>query len=86
MTPNIDAGRAHRDAAQAYAEFRAHAHSQQYGACVKWIDSLLVQQQATMVDCGKDKLADAQVRLKQLRALRSALVDPGGASTGHVFD
>jgi hypothetical protein len=86
MTPNIDANRAHQETSAAYLELKAHAKSPQYEAAVKWIDALLVQAHAYMADCAPANLPAAQIRLKQLRAMRSALVDPGGASTGFVFD
>lgn len=86
MTPNLDANQARIEAGHAYTELRAHANSQAYIAAVKWIDALIVQTQCQMTDCGPDKLAANQIRIKQLRAQRSALVDPGGATTGFVFD
>lgn len=88
MTPVLDTHAAHLQAQGAIAALRDayHAKTDTYAAVVAWISALVAAQQAYMTSCGRDKLADAQVRLKQLIALRSALVDPGGATTGHQFD
>lgn len=88
MTPVLDTHAAHLLAQGTIAALRAphHAKTDTFAAFVAWINALVSAQQAYMTSCGRDKLADAQVRLKQLIALRSALVDPGGATTGHQFD
>ena len=86
MTPNLDAGAAMRETMDAYSNMRVHAKSPQYQAVVEWLSSLIVQHQINMTNCGKDKLADVQVRIKQLMALRASMVEPGGASTGYTFD
>ena len=86
MIPNLDANAAMRETMDAYSDMRLHSGSVQYKAVVDWINALLVQHQINMTNCGKDKLADAQVRIKQLMALRASMVDPGGASTGYTFD
>lgn len=86
MTPNLDSNQARLETGAAYTELKLYAGSTTYTALVRWIDALIVQTQAHMVDCAADKLRDAQTRLKQLRAQRSALVDPGGAMTGFQFD
>lgn len=86
MTPVIDASAAHNGLMAAYTSLRQHYKSDAYAAVVAWIDGLICAQQAYMATCGRDKLGDAQVRLKQLAAQRSALVDPGGATTGYQFD
>ena len=86
MIPNLDAGAAMRETMDAYSNMRVHMKSPQYKAMVEWLEALLVQHQISMTTCGKDKLADAQVRIKQLMALRASMVEPGGASTGYTFD
>ena len=86
MIPNLDAGAAMRETMEAYSDMRLHSSSVQYKAVVDWINALIVQHQINMTNCGKDKLADVQVRIKQLMALRASMVEPGGASTGNTFD
>lgn len=86
MIPNLDAGAAMRETMEAYSDMRLHSSSVQYKAVVDWINALIVQHQINMTNCGKDKLADVQVRIKQLMALRASMVEPGGASTGYTFD
>ena len=75
-----------RETMTAYSAMRAHSGSQQYKAVAEWISALIVQHQIAMTSCGKDKLPDAQVRLKHLITLRSSMLDPGGATTGYTFD
>lgn len=86
MTPLLDAQKAMAEAQDSFNHMRLYSGTEQFKSVVGWIDSLIVQQQTHMIDCGKDKLADSQVRLKQLISLRSALVSPGGATTGFTFD
>ena len=52
----------------------------------QWLDALIVAQQSHMTTCNAARLEAAQIRVKQLMALRNALAAPGGASTGHCFD
>lgn len=75
-----------RETMDAYTNMRVHMKSPQYQSVVDWLSALLVQHQTNMTTCGKDKLADVQVRMKQLMALRASMVDMGGASTGYTFD
>jgi hypothetical protein len=75
-----------RETMQAYSDMRVHHGTEAYKLVAEWLDSLICQNQISMTSCGKDKLSDAQVRIKQLMALRSAMVDPGGAYTGYTFD
>ena len=70
----------------AYTAVRRSYKTEQYQEVATWIDSLIAQCQIHMTSCAAAKLPDVQVRLKQLMALRSALVDPGGATTGYTFD
>ena len=86
MIPNLDAGAAMRETMDAYSNMRVHMKSPQYKAVADWIEALVVQHQINMISCGKDKLPDAQVRLKQMIALRASMVETGGASTGYTFD
>lgn len=83
---SADAGTACQVAQAAYLELKRQSHTEQYSITVKWLDSLIVAQQAHMTSCSPAKLEAAQVRAKQLIALRQALAAPGGASIGHVFD
>lgn len=86
MTPILDANKAMAEAQAAFNAMRDYKGNDQYKRTVEWIEALIVQQQANMLSCGKEKLSDAQVRLKQLIGMRSALIDPGGAFTGFSFD
>lgn len=86
MTPLLDANRAMKDTMDAYTEVRRAYTTEQYRNVVAWVECLIVQCQVSMTSCAANKLPDVQVRLKQLMALRSALVDPGGATTGFTFD
>ena len=70
----------------AYTELKRNENTEPYGLAVKWIECLIVSQQAHMADCNPAKLEASQIRLKQLLALRKALAAPGGAFTGHMFD
>lgn len=73
-----------RDALMAaYSDLRAQCHTETYALVVKWLDGLLVAQQAHMTDCNPARLEAAQTRVKHLISLRRALVDPGGAFTGY---
>lgn len=85
MKPATDTNAGHKDTAVAHAEIRSHRHTEPYRALIDWLDALIAQVQAAMVACNRDKLADHQIRLQQLIALRDALVAPGGASTGFIF-
>ena len=86
MSANTDPGRAHDATSLAYAEVLLHIGSHGYRAVVEWLEALIAQQQAAMTSCARDKLGDAQVRLRQLIAMRGALASPDSAGTGHVFD
>jgi hypothetical protein len=86
MAPALDADKANQDARAAYLRLREAFGSETYRQTVEWLEALTAQQQAHMAACGKDKLADAQTRLKQLRALLEALAPKDPAGTGHVFD
>ncbi len=86
MNPLLDANKAMIEAQQAFNDMRVYKGNEQYKSVVDWIEALIVQHQVSMNTCGREKLADVQVRVKQLVAMRSALVDPGGAFTGFTFD
>ena len=81
-----DAGAAVQALQAAYLDLKAQAHTEPYSLTVKWLDRLIVAQQAHMTNCNPSRLEAAQIRVKQLIALRNALAAPGGASTGHTFD
>lgn len=85
MTPILDAHRAMNDAQSAFNEMRLYKGTEQYKRVVEWIEAIIVQQQCAMNDCAADKLPAMQIRLRQLIALRSALLDPGGAFTGFIL-
>ena len=53
---------------------------------MKWLDSLIIAQQAHMTSCNPAKLETAQGRVKLLITLRNAMVEPGGAWNGHMCD
>ena len=86
MKPLLDASKAMQETMDAYTAVRRSYKTEQYQDVVNWIVALISQCQINMTNCAPAKLADVQVRLKQLIALRSALVDPGGAFTGYTFD
>lgn len=86
MTPLLDQQKAAKDTMDAYTAVRRSYRTEHYREVVEWIECLMAQVQASMTSCAPAKLPDVQVRFKQLSALRSALVDPGGASTGFTFD
>jgi len=86
MKPLLDANKAMQDTMDAYTAVRRSYKTEQYQEVVNWIEALIAQCQINMTSCAPAKLADVQVRVKQLSALRSALVDPGGAMTGFTFD
>lgn len=86
MKPLIDPSSAMKDTMDAYNAVRRCYKTEQYQDVVNWIECLIAQCQIHMTSCAAVKLNDVQVRLKQLLALRSALVDPGGATTGYSFD
>lgn len=83
---SADTGNACQEAQAAYLALKAQAHTEPYSLTVKWLDALIVAQQAHMTSCNAAKLEAAQVRVRQLVALRQALAAPGGASIGHAFD
>lgn len=85
MTPILDAHRAMSDAQTAFNDMRIFKGTEQYKRVVDWIEAIIVQQQCAMNDCAPDKLPAMQIRLKQLIALRSALLDAGGAFTGFIL-
>lgn len=70
----------------AYAELRRHIHTEPYSLAVKWLDALIIAQQAHMTSCNPAKLETAQGRVKLLITLRNAMVEPGGAWNGHMCD
>lgn len=86
MTPILDANKAMIEAQDAFNAMRHYKSTEQYKKVVEWIESLIVQHQVSMNQCGKEKLPDVQVRIKQLIAMRSAMLDAGGAFTGYTFD
>ena len=86
MTPILDENRAMTETMEAYSDVRRGIGTEQYQNFVAWIECLIAQHQAAMTACAPDKLANKQVRVKQLISMRSALVDPGGAFTGYTFD
>ena len=77
-------GAAHDATQVALVTLADHSKSEAYRAVRTWLSALAVQQMAYMAECRPDRLSDAQVRLKQLRALVAAL--DGGGGSGHVFD
>lgn len=86
MIPLIDENKVMLQTMEAYTELRRGIGTEQYKNFVDWIECLIAQHQAAMTNCAPDKLANKQVRVKQLISMRSALVDPGGAFTGYTFD
>ena len=86
LPTSADAGIAREALNEAYSELRRHYHTEPYGQVVKWLDALIVAQQAHMTSCNPARLEAAQIRVKHLVGLRNALAAPGGASTGHAFD
>lgn len=86
MKPLLDANQAMKDTMDAFTAVRRSYKTEHYQDFVKWIDGLIAQSQIHMTNCAPAKLPDVQVRLKQLIAIRSALLDPGGAFTGYTFD
>ena len=83
---SADAGTARNALNEAYTELRRHYHTEPYGQAVKWLDALIVAQQAHMTSCNPAKLEAAQGRVKILVTLRNAMVEPGGAWNGHMCD
>lgn len=86
MKPLLDANQAMKDTAEAYNAVRRAYRTEQYQDVINWFDALIAQTQTGMLSCAPAKLVDTQVRIKQLIALRAALADPGGATTGYTFD
>lgn len=83
---SADGGASNARLGAAYLEVKLYANTHAYDATVKWFDALITAQQAYMTTCNAARLEAAQIRVKQLMALRNALAAPGGASTGHCFD
>ena len=83
---SADPGTACQNAQAAYLELKRQSHTEPFAMTVKWLDALIVAQQSHMTTCNAARLEAAQIRVKQLMALRNALAAPGGASTGHCFD
>lgn len=83
---SADPGTACQNAQAAYLELKRQSHTEPFSMTVKWLDALIVAQQSHMTTCNPARLEAAQIRVKQLMALRNALAAPGGASTGHCFD
>jgi hypothetical protein len=86
VKPLLDANSAMKNTMDAYTEVRHYMGNEQYKKTVEWLEALVCQHQIGMTTCAAAKLPDVQVRIKQLVALREALVNPGGASTGYTFD
>ena len=84
MRPITDVTEAGKAAADAHAELKKHRHSEPYRLTVDWLDALAAQHQAQAVTMQSEKLAENQVRIRHLIALRDALVAQTGA-TGFVF-
>lgn len=84
MRPITDAVEAGKAAADAHAELKKHRHSEPYRLTVDWLDALAAQHQAQAVTMQPEKLAENQIRIRHLIALRDALVAQTG-STGFVF-
>lgn len=84
MRPVTDVTEAGKAAADAHAELTKHRHSEPYRLTVDWLDALAAQHQAQAVTMQPEKLAENQVRIRHLIALRDALVAQTG-STGFVF-
>lgn len=83
---NFDEGVAHSALARVHADLAVHRESIAFRAARDWLDALAARQQAAMTSCPREKLADAQVRLKQILAIRAAMHESQQGGTGFVCD
>lgn len=84
MKPVTDITEAGKSTAEAHAALLKQRHTDAYRMTVEWLDALTAQHQAHAVTAPADRLADGQLRIQHLLALRNALVSTNG-STGFVF-
>lgn len=86
MKPVLNADQCRKDVSEAFAGVRMFAKTEAFDAFVAYVESLIAGQQAHMAQCGSGLLPTAQIRLKQLAAIRSALLDPNSCTTGSTYD
>ena len=84
MRPITDVTEAGKAAAEAHANLMKQRHTDAYRLMVEWLDALAAQHQAHALTMPVERLADNQVRTRQLIALRDAMVVQNG-SMGFVF-
>ena len=84
MTPVTDPNAAHQETTIAFMRLRELYDTEQYSFIVDWLNAVAAEQQAQMIECNKDRLIEAQVRLKQLVALRDSLVSKSPQGTGFI--
>lgn len=74
MTPNLDSGRAHIEAAQAVSDMLLIIGAEARELTLRWIGSKIVIEQCKMSDCNKDKLPEMQIRMAILLEMRNDLM------------
>ena len=82
LTDPVEAGKA---VAEAHADLQKQRHADTYRCVVVWLDALTAQHQAHAVTLPAERLADNQLRIRHLIALREALASTQCNNTGFVF-
>lgn len=86
IPPVLDGAKTRQQTHERFLALRELFGTEPYVLVQAWIDALIAEQQAYMSSCGKDRLPDAQVRIRLLSALASSLASKDMLGTGHVFD
>lgn len=76
LQPNTDAGQAHSVAGRAHRAMRSQDQTPAMQAVAEWINALCAYEQASQLTCNPDELYERQIRLRQLVALRDAVMKP----------
>ncbi len=74
MTPNLDSGRAHSEAAQAVSDMLLIIGAEARESTLRWIEAKIVIEQCKMSDCNRDKLPEMQIRMATLLEMRNDLI------------
>lgn len=83
MTPNLDAAQAHDQLQAALAALAEYRETPTYTEALKWIEALIVVYQVDMVGCSAAHFTTIQTALRQVCAMRDALVSGNGHGAIH---
>lgn len=83
MSPNLDAMSAHEELQAALADLAEYRPTPAVTHLLKWLDALIVLYQVDMLSCTPASFPTLQTALRQVRAMRDALVTGNGHGAIH---